>query len=508
MRGVVPRLTLVAALAASSFVLSAAAPSGRTAAAPASAEASAYGVQVVVAGSGGGSAGVVSAPPDASAGGSFAYPADGSVAQAGSAAGNAATAVGDRATSRSAADVSSLSLFGGEITLSSAAARATATAKGEQASGDVSTSSVQGLVVLGQAVSASPGASVALADWGQATVLEQSRAPTNDAGRHGYRVAVLALRVHLTKEHGGLPAGSQILVGYAEAFAEGRAAPPPPEPAPVETVTHPRLTTTTTTTTTPRATTTRPTSVQPRRAREPGRNRPKLPLKRRSPPELTPPLTAGGYVFPVYGPTSWGDTFGAPRAAPVGWHHGADIFAPLGAPVLAVADGTLFSIGWNDIGGYRLWLRDRDGNEFYYAHLSAFSTLAEEGAQVKAGDVIGFVGATGDAEGTPFHLHFEIHPVSLQWMEYDGAVNPTKYLQAWQTLRDVPIVGVAGWAPPIAPASTAPRVGAILLQMTDISSASGLEPGSLRRVLRAPRSLTADGGLAALRTGVAPGGGS
>jgi murein DD-endopeptidase MepM/ murein hydrolase activator NlpD len=497
------RLTLVAALAASSLVLSAAAPSGGTAAAPASAEASAYGVQVVVAGSGGGSAGVVSAPPDASAGGSFAYPADGTVAQAGGAAGNAATAVGDRATARSSADVSSLSLFAGEITLSSAAARATATAKGEQASGDVSTSSIQGLVALGQAVSASPGASVALADWGQATVLEQSSAPTSDAGQHGYRVSVLALRIHLTKEHGGLPAGSQILVGYAEAFAQGSAAPPPPEPAAVETVTRPRSTTTTSPA---RVTTTRPTAPR-RRAREPGRDRPKLPLKRRSPPELTPPLTAGGYVFPVYGPTSWGDTFGAPRAAPVGWHHGADIFAPLGAPVLAVADGTLFSVGWNDIGGYRVWLRDREGNEFYYAHLSAFSTLALDGAQVKAGDVIGFVGSTGDAEGTPFHLHFEIHPVSLQWMEYDGAVNPTRYLQAWQTLRDVPIVGVAGWAPPIAPASRAPRVGAILLQMTDISSASGLEPGSLRRVLRAPRSLTADGGLAGLRPGLATGSG-
>jgi murein DD-endopeptidase MepM/ murein hydrolase activator NlpD len=502
MRGVLPRLTLVAALAATSLVLSAGAPSGRTAPVPATAEASAYGVQVVVAGSGGGSAGVVSAPPDASAGGSFAYPADGSVAQAGSATGNAATAVGDRATSRSSADVSSLSLFGGEITLSNAAARATATAKGEQASGDVSTSSVQGLVALGQAVSASPGASVALADWGQATVLEQSSEPTNNTGQHGYRVSVLALRVHLTKEHGGLPAGSEILVGYAEAFALGRAAPPKPPP-PVETVSQPRATTTT-----PRTTTTRPTSPRTRRAREPGRDRPELPLVRRSPPQLTPPLTAGGYVFPVYGPTSWGDTFGAPRAAPVGWHHGADIFAPLGAPVLAVAAGTLFSIGWNDIGGYRVWLRDRDGNEFYYAHLSAFSTLAGEGAEVKAGDVIGFVGATGDAEGTPFHLHFEIHPVSLQWMEYDGAVNPTKYLQAWQTLRDVPIVGVAGWAPPIAPASRAPRVGAILLQMTDISSASGLDPGSLRRVLRAPRSLTADGGLSALRPGLATGSGS
>ena len=79
--------------------------------------------------------------------------------------------------------------------------------------------------------------------------------------------------------------------------------------------------------------------------------------------------------------------------------------------MLAVAGGTIFSVGWNDIGGNRLWLRDTKGNEFYYAHLSAFSTLAVNGAQVQAGDVIGFVGNTGDAAGTPPHLHFEIHPV-------------------------------------------------------------------------------------------------
>jgi murein DD-endopeptidase MepM/ murein hydrolase activator NlpD len=513
---VVSRLTLVAALAASSLVLSAAAPPpGGTAVAPGSAEGSAYGVQVIVAGSAGGSAAVVSAPPDASAAGSFVYPADGSVVQAGSASATAATAVGDRANARSSADVSSVSLFGGEITLSSAAARATATAKGEEASGDVSASSVSGLVALGQAVSSTPGAGVSLADWGHATVLEQSGAPANAGDRHGYRVSVLALRIRLTKEHGGLPAGSEILVGYADAFAQAK--PPPPDPvAPVKKkrqgATTTRSTTTTTPTPSPRAAPPPPvletptTTPQPRRVREPGRDRPDLPLVRRRPPALTPPLTAGGYVFPVHGPTSWGDTFGAPRAAPVGWHHGADIFAPVGAPVLAVAAGTLFSIGWNDLGGYRLWLRDRDGNEFYYAHLSAFSTLAVEGAEVKAGDVIGFVGATGDAEGTSPHLHFEIHPVSLQWMEYDGAVNPTKYLRAWQTLRDVPIVGVAGWAPPIAPASRAPRPGAILLQMTDISSASGLDPGSLRRVLQAPRSVVSADGFATLRPPAVDGG--
>ena len=66
-----------------------------------------------------------------------------------------------------------------------------------------------------------------------------------------------------------------------------------------------------------------------------------------NPPQgVEPKLTAGGYVFPVYGPASFCDDFGAARAD-TGWHHGNDIFAPLGAPVLAVTDGTLFLVGWN-----------------------------------------------------------------------------------------------------------------------------------------------------------------
>jgi len=64
------------------------------------------------------------------------------------------------------------------------------------------------------------------------------------------------------------------------------------------------------------------------------------------------------------------------------------IFAPLGTPLVAVADGSLFNVGWNDVGGNRLWLRDGAGNEFYYAHLSAYSPLAREGAQVRAGDTL------------------------------------------------------------------------------------------------------------------------
>jgi hypothetical protein len=145
------------------------------------------------------------------------------------------------------------------------------------------------------------------------------------------------------------------------------------------------------------------------------------------------------------------------------------------------------------VGGYRLWLRDRQGNQFYYAHLSAYSPMAVDGRRVRAGTVLGFVGRTGDAEGTPYHLHFEIHPVSLLHLGYDGAVDPTPYLDAWKRLQDVRFTP-AGWAPLPGKAKRgvkpAPPPGAILLQATDISTASGLDPASFERVL-AP--ITAEG---------------
>jgi hypothetical protein len=198
-------------------------------------------------------------------------------------------------------------------------------------------------------------------------------------------------------------------------------------------------------------------------------------------------------VFPVYGASSFGDTFGTPRSdVPGGWHHGDDIFAPLGAPLLACASGTIFSVGWNKIGGNRLWLRDRQGNEFYYAHLSAFSTLAKNGAEVNAGDVIGFVGNTGDAEGSPYHLHFEIHPVGLLGLGYDGAVDPTSYLTAWEHLQDLPITSAGAFVVAPAPGAQAPKPGAILLQVNDISTASGLSPASLQRAL-APSPVEGEG---------------
>ena len=150
---------------------------------------------------------------------------------------------------------------------------------------------------------------------------------------------------------------------------------------------------------------------------------------------------------------------------------------------MAVTDGTVFSVGFEKIGGNRLWLLDAAGNQFYYAHLSAFSIAARNGLHVRAGEVIGFMGNTGDAEGTPVHVHFEVHPVSLLYLGYDGAVDPTSYLNAWQHLKRSAVPDRAGVGPERPRPRRRARAGAILLGMSDISSADGLDPASIRRAL-------------------------
>jgi len=140
-------------------------------------------------------------------------------------------------------------------------------------------------------------------------------------------------------------------------------------------------------------------------------------------------MPAGGaFVFPVQGGARYSDDWLAGR--PGGrLHQGIDLFAPTGTPLVAVADGTVFRVGWNGLGGWRLWLRDRSGTAFYYAHLSAFGPAAREGAAVARGTVLGYVGTTGDAQGTPPHVHFEIHPGGA------GPVRPFPIVSAWPVVR-------------------------------------------------------------------------
>lgn len=429
--------------------------------APPKASASAFAIQVVVPSGNGTTAALVTAPPQSAASlPSYSW-GNGVVTTGELAAGARTTAGSTSADSVAAASLGSIALFGGEITIGSVELKSVARASGTGAGGRFAASALTSVTVLGEAVEAAVNKRVPLADWGYAVLLEQ--AVSGQSGtRLSKRVSVRGVHVFLTADHGGLPAGTEIVVGYADAAASAPKAAPASQPEPS------------------------PTPQPPGPPRDPvlpppGAPSPTPPPIVQNPPaNVQPELTKRGYVFPVYGPASFSDDFRAGRAS-TGWHHGNDIFAPFGAPILAVTDGELFLVGWNTIGGNRLWLRDGDGNEFYYAHLSAFSPVARDGARVRAGDVIGFVGNSGDALGTPPHLHFEVHPVGLLWLGYDGVVNPYPYLLAWKRLLDVSFD--AAWAPP--PGKARPA-GAVLLLTEDIATKSGLDWTGIRDVVAMP----------------------
>jgi murein DD-endopeptidase MepM/ murein hydrolase activator NlpD len=141
-------------------------------------------------------------------------------------------------------------------------------------------------------------------------------------------------------------------------------------------------------------------------------------------------------VFPVAGSTTICSAFGDPRAGG-GTHHGVDICAPMGAPVLAAASGSV-RYGQDPMGGNVALVTLPGGQTLYNAHLSAFVGTAR---QVSAGDVIGLVGMTGNASTTLPHLHFEIWETN----SYQSYINPTAELAGAVHYRYQPQkIGIAG----------------------------------------------------------------
>ncbi|MBK6688136.1 MAG: M23 family metallopeptidase [Deltaproteobacteria bacterium] len=118
---------------------------------------------------------------------------------------------------------------------------------------------------------------------------------------------------------------------------------------------------------------------------------------------------APSYAFPVEGHDhdAVKSFFGAPRDRGRRRHHGVDIFAPKGTPVLAVVDGEIFHHGVDNLGGNVVWQWDPDRRlRIYYAHLEDWAV--RRGDRVERGEVIGWVGNTGNAITTPPHLHFGV----------------------------------------------------------------------------------------------------
>ena len=124
-----------------------------------------------------------------------------------------------------------------------------------------------------------------------------------------------------------------------------------------------------------------------------------------STPSATPVVVVrnGSFICPIAGPSAFGDTWGAPRSG--GRHHeGVDMMSPYGTPLVAVVAG-FAHYGPNALGGNTIWLNGADGNGYYYAHLSSYNGYSRA---VHQGEVLGYVGHTGDTVAN--HLHFEIHP--------------------------------------------------------------------------------------------------
>jgi hypothetical protein len=129
--------------------------------------------------------------------------------------------------------------------------------------------------------------------------------------------------------------------------------------------------------------------------------------------------------FPVAGPARFSDDWWMPRFTPAfHLHQGTDVFAAAGTPVRAPFAGTV-RFATEAVGGLSAYVHLPDGTFLYSTHLSAFAPGLSSGTPVAQGDIIGFVGDTGNALGGTPHVHFEIHP------QGGGAVNPKPFLDQW-----------------------------------------------------------------------------
>jgi len=114
------------------------------------------------------------------------------------------------------------------------------------------------------------------------------------------------------------------------------------------------------------------------------------------------------------------NTWHAPRGTDR-FHEGQDIFAPKGTPIFSATSGYVYKIGENNLGGQTVSVIGAGGRVYYYAHLDSYAPGLAEGDPVNAKSLLGYVGTTGNAQGTPPHLHFGVYT-------YDGAINPLPLL--------------------------------------------------------------------------------
>lgn len=137
----------------------------------------------------------------------------------------------------------------------------------------------------------------------------------------------------------------------------------------------------------------------------------------RAPPPLALPVPVQGVRA-----RQIADTFGAPRGTDR-THQGVDIFAKRGTPVVSATRGLVVSVREGGLGGRQVWVLGPGRERHYYAHLDDWAHGLATGQVVQPGHVLGFVGTTGNARGTPPHLHYGIYG-------RDGAHDPLPLFKA------------------------------------------------------------------------------
>jgi murein DD-endopeptidase MepM/ murein hydrolase activator NlpD len=142
-------------------------------------------------------------------------------------------------------------------------------------------------------------------------------------------------------------------------------------------------------------------------------------------PAPAPGTTSG--IFPVRGPHTYGDRFGAIR--PGYTHQGQDVAAAQGTPIVAPVAGSILYAQYQDRAGWYVVQHADDGRDFFYAHCATGSIVVKPGQRVAAGARLCDVGATGDATGP--HLHFEIWVNGWRTSAASTPIDPLPQLQAW-----------------------------------------------------------------------------
>ena len=373
------------------------------------------------------------------------------------------------------AELSSVSLLDGLVQVSSVSAKVFADGRTAEASGAFD-GGVGSISVAGAGVGAGrfeiPGI-------GYGSTSEQREISHGGAA---FRGAAVGLRVHLSIGWHDLPAGTEVVLGYADAGARAKPAAPTPaapqadqSPVPAERGAEAGTT---------------PAHDGAAGAADPSTPAPSHPAGEPDgtgfvpagvagippggwsanppiAPERRAQLLSSEYVFPVAGGATFSNDWGGYRAD-TGFHQGIDLFSACGTPLVAVHEGTVGRMGWNSLGGRRIWINDTNGNSFYYAHMSAYNPVLKEGMHVAPGTIVGYMGNTGDAQGTPCHLHLQVHPGG-GW-----AVPPFDYVSVWLN-RDTSAISTFA-DKPVGP----PPVSSVVeLPGYDISSGSGLDADGL-----------------------------